>query len=322
MKTDEKKLLFYTLLGTGIFLASKFLLKKKIEYDFAEKIILITGGSRGLGLTMAKMFLQKKAKVVICSRDKEDLDNAKLELLKYGKDVLTITCDVSSKSQVDEMINTIYKTFDHLDVLVNNAGNMQVGPMETMGYEDFEEALATHFWAPLHTSLAVIPKMKKKGEGRIINISSLGGKISIPHMLPYSTSKFALTGFSEGLHTELKRHNIIVTTACPALTRTGGHNFMKAKGDILHEFDWFSSAETLPLISTSAEYTAKEIIDACAAGEPEIIITLPAKLLVALHGIFPGTINSLLTIFNRFLPSYQGNGHEKDIVGTGKEISS
>jgi short-subunit dehydrogenase len=320
MRKEEKKILLYTLMGTCIFLATKSLTRKKVEFDFSEKTILITGGSRGLGLTMAKMFLQKKAKVAICARDRDELDLAEKELLKIGSSVMAITCDVTKKDQVKAMVRSINKTYGHLDVLVNNAGNFHVGPMEAMDYQDFDEALDTHFWAPLHTTLAILPQMKKNGGGRIINISSLGGKISIPHMLPYSSSKFAMTGFSEGLHAELKKHNIIVTTACPALTRTGGRNFTKAKGDILNEFDWFNSAETLPFISTSAEYAAKEIINACALGKAEIIITFPAKLLVALHGIFPGTINELLTVFNKFLPAYHDNGQENSINLTRKHF--
>ena len=88
-------------------------------------------------------------------------------------------------------------------MLVNNAGIIQVGPLEHMTIDDFEEAMATHFWGPLFTILAALPHMRGRGGRRIVNISSIGGKIAVPHLLPYTASKFALTGLSEGLRAEL-----------------------------------------------------------------------------------------------------------------------
>ena len=81
-----------------------------------------------------------------------------------------------------------------MDVLINNAGRIQVGPLEVQTIEDFEEAIAIHFWAPLYTTLAVLPEMRERGEGRIVNIASIGGKVAVPHLLPICASKFALVG--------------------------------------------------------------------------------------------------------------------------------
>ncbi|MGK7397621.1 MAG: SDR family NAD(P)-dependent oxidoreductase [Candidatus Cyclobacteriaceae bacterium M3_2C_046] len=314
MKEQDQKILLLTLLGAGAVYLTRYFIRKKQSYDFKDKIVLITGGSRGLGLEMARQLLQLQAKVVICARSLEELKKAKKELLMYGNEVLTIKCDVTQRDEVDEMIKTIYNTFDHIDVLVNNAGAIQVGPVEAMRYTDYDEALATNFWAPLHTTLAVLPQMKERNEGRIINISSLGGKVSIPHLLPYSVSKFALTGFSEGLHAELKKDGILVTTACPGLTRTGGYHFAKTKGEVLKEYDWFSTADTMPLLSAGVEYTAGQIINSCAHGEAEIVVSLPARLIVGLNGLFPGMVSDLFTLFNDLLPPPEDSLQENDDI--------
>ena len=88
-------------------------------------------------------------------------------------------------------------------MLINNAGVIRVGPVEEMREEDFEQSLQTHFWGPLYTTLEVLPEMKARGRGRIVNIASFGGKVAVPHLLPYSVGKFALVGFSDGLRAEV-----------------------------------------------------------------------------------------------------------------------
>jgi NAD(P)-dependent dehydrogenase (short-subunit alcohol dehydrogenase family) len=104
-----------------------------------------------------------------------------------------------------------------IDVLVNNASVIQVGPVSDHAVEDFEAAMATNFWGAAYTTLAALPVMRAAGRGRIVNIGSIGGKIGVPHVLPCSGSRFALVGFSEGLHAELTPAGILVTTVCPGL---------------------------------------------------------------------------------------------------------
>src|SRR5205807_1533296 len=95
-----------------------------------------------------------------------------------------------------------------LDILLNNAGVISVGPSESMTVGDYEEAMSTHFYGPLYATLAVLPHMRRGGGGRIVNISSIGGLVPRPHLLPYVASKFALSGFSQGLRMELLKDNI------------------------------------------------------------------------------------------------------------------
>src|SRR5436190_4735206 len=193
------------------------------RFDFRKKAVLITGGSRGLGLEIARLLAQEGAWVAIAGRNTETLATAKTELEKHASRVLEIPCDVRQQEQVQAAVDETVRNFGRIDVLINDAGIIQVGPFETMTLEDFENAMATHAWGPLYAIRAVFPHMRQQGGGRIVNVSSIAGKIAVPHLLPYVMSKFALAGLSEGLQAEVARYGIHVTTVYPGLMRTGSH---------------------------------------------------------------------------------------------------
>jgi NAD(P)-dependent dehydrogenase (short-subunit alcohol dehydrogenase family) len=122
--------------------------------------------------------------------------------------VLAMVCDVGVRGEVARLVDAVRTQLGEIDVLVNNAGTILVGPAENLNIESFEDAMQTHFWGPFYTSWMVADRMKERRFGRIVNIASIGGKVAIPHMLPYSASKFALVGYSKGLRTELAKYNI------------------------------------------------------------------------------------------------------------------
>jgi short-subunit dehydrogenase len=193
-------------------------------------------------------------------------------------------------------------------VLVNNAGVIQVGPIELMTPEDFELAMQSHFWAPLNTILAVLPSMREKKSGRIVNISSIGGKVSVPHLVPYSASKFALVGLSKGLRAELMKDGIKVTTVCPGLMRTGSPRNADFKGKHQLEYAWFSISDALPLLTVSAENAARQIVRACKRGQAELVISVPAKMAVLFESLFPEAMSQILAAVNQLLPGAGGVG--------------
>jgi short-subunit dehydrogenase len=178
--------------------------------------------------------------------------------------------------------------------------------MEVMTLEDYEEAMRIHFYAPLYTTLAVLPEMRRRREGRIVNISSIGGKISVPHLLPYSASKFALVGFSEGLRAELAKDGIVVTTVCPGLMRTGSPRNATFKGQHQAEYAWFTISDSLPVTSMKAERAARQVIAACKRGDAEVVLTIQAKLAALFHGVFPGLTADILGVVNGLLPEAGG----------------
>lgn len=286
--------------GVGAALGLRALLRPRM--NFRDKTVLITGGSRGLGLVLARHFLKEGARVAICARDEETLERARTELERLGGEVLAVPCDVTDSVQVEALISSVHERFGAVDVLVNNAGVIQTGPIESMTLEDFEEAIATHLWAPLYTTLAVLPEMKRRGEGRIINISSIGGKLGVPHLVPYSASKFALVGLSDGMRAELAQDGILVTTVCPGLMRTGSPRNATFKGDHEKEYAWFYVSDSLPGFSMNAERAARKIIEAGRRGDAEVLVGLPAKLGAVARAFAPNLTASMLAFVNRWLP--------------------
>jgi NAD(P)-dependent dehydrogenase (short-subunit alcohol dehydrogenase family) len=297
--------------GAGALMLARGAVKKWGEYDLKEKSVLITGGSRGLGLVMARQFAAEGARVAICARDTEELNRARVDLLERGARVLALPCDVRDRAQVNELMSVVRESFGRIDVLVNNAGVIEVGPVEVMTLEDYEQAMLTHFWGTLYTTLAVLPEMRRRREGRIVNISSIGGKVSVPHLLPYSASKFALVGLSEGLRAELGKDGIKVTTVCPGLMRTGSPRNATFKGRHRAEYAWFSISDALPVSAMKAERAARQIIAACKRGDAEVILSIQAELAVRFHGLFPGLTADLLGLLNYLLPGAGGIGKRR-----------
>ena len=284
--------------------------KRARRYAFQHKVVLITGGSRGLGLVLAREMATLGARIAICARDAAELERARADLESANADILDIICDLNDQAQVEQMIAGVRAHFGRIDVLVNNAGVIQVGPLEEQTQEDFETAMQIHFWAPYYAIQAVLPEMRRRGGGRIINISSIGGKIPVPHLAPYCASKFALAGLSGALAAELAKDNIYVTSVYPGLMRTGSHINALFKGQHRKEYTWFSVMNGSPLTSVSAENAARQIIDASAKGDSELVISIQAKLAAKLFGVFPKTMLGILSVTNRILPGKGGIGTE------------
>jgi len=271
-------------------------------FSFEDKAVFITGGSRGLGLLMARRFAEEGARLTLVSRNTKELQAAETELLDTGARVLTLQCDVRDREQVQEAIDASVKLHGTIDVLVNNAGVIQVGPFEDMLLDDFENAMATHAWGPLYTMLAALPHMRRQGAGRIVNIISIGGKIAVPHLMPYAMSKFALAGLSDGMRAELRRYNIFVTSVYPGLMRTGSHVFAEKQGQEEAEAAWFSFLATNPLFAINADRAASQIVEACRKARPELVITTQANLAVLAEGVAPGFVARMSALINRLLP--------------------
>jgi short-subunit dehydrogenase len=255
---------------------------------------------------LARAFALEGCRIVIAARDAQELARAQQDLLQRGTEVLAVACDVTNQQQVHSVVAQATQHFGRVDIVVNNAGIIQVGPLSTTTMEDFAQALDVMFWGTLHTTMAVLPQMRARRSGRIVNITSIGGKVSVPHLLPYTCAKFAAVGLSEGLRAELGQDGVQVTTVVPGLMRTGSYVQARFKGQPEREFSWFALGSTLPLISISAERAARQIVRATQRGAAECILSLPANLVGRLHGVCPGTTANLLSLVNRALPGAKG----------------
>jgi short-subunit dehydrogenase len=197
-----------------------------------------------------------------------------------------------------------------IDVLVNNAGVIGVGPLETQRLEDFEEMHAIMFWGVVHTTLAVLPQMRERGDGRIANVTSIGGKISVPYLLPYNTAKFAAVGFSTGVAHEAAKDGVRVTTIVPGLMRTGSFVHALVKGRRGEEATLFSIASSLPVLTMDARRAARRIVQACARGERFVVLGFPAKALRLAAALAPSLMGAAMELVARLLPGPAGDARE------------
>jgi NAD(P)-dependent dehydrogenase (short-subunit alcohol dehydrogenase family) len=274
------------------------------RYSLRDKVVLITGGSRGLGLVLARQICGAGGKVALIARDAEELGRAKADLARRGSaaNAFGVQCDLLDREQIRSAVRQIIDRFGKIDILINSAGIIEVGPLEHMTREDFERAMRLHFWAPFELVSQIVPEMRTWGGGRIVNVSSIGGKVAVPHLAPYSASKFALTGFSDAIRAELARDNIHVTTVAPGMMRTGSHVNAKFKGRHDAEFGWFAASAGAPLISMNADRAARKILAACRRGQPSLTLTFAARTAILGNALFPNLTGYWMKIVNRFLP--------------------
>ena len=304
--------------------AAVFARKRRRQSVFLGKVVVITGGSRGLGLAIAEEFGRRGANLVLAARNAEELLRASQLLLDSGlvaseENIHTVTADLTQQRDAGRLIEEATERFGRIDVLVNNAGIITVGPIESQTVEDFQRVMRANFFSGLHCTMAVLPQMLDRRVGAIANITSIGGKVAVPHLLPYTASKFAAVGFSEGLAAEVRSKGIHVTTVVPGLMRTGSHRNAYFSGDAENEYRWFSFLANLPGMSTSASNAARQIVDGIAVGATEVAITPHAKFASRFANIAPSLRRVILQVANGLLPSSQpgkrGNHCGADVSG-------
>lgn len=296
-----------TLLASTAY-AARATLRALRRIDVRGKVVVITGGSRGLGLAMARNLAARGAKLALCARNLDELKRVEGEL---QTECFVATCDVTSEDQVKRFLANAERALGPIDVLIANAATIQVGPLSAQTRGDFERAMNEIFWGAYHATMGVLPSMRERGAGRIVHIASFGGKVAVPHLAPYSSAKFALEGFSTGLPAELAKEGIFVTTVSPGLMRTGSHLHAEFKGDAPREFSWFSLGMAIRVGSMDADQAADRIVMALQDGDPELVLGLPAKLASALHGLFPNALGEVMAVVDRFLPADSGSTDTK-----------
>jgi short-subunit dehydrogenase len=292
------------LLGAASALAATWYAARRLsrtDYSFRGRTVIVTGGTRGLGLAMARRFAAEGARVWLVARSTDELAAAAAELTSRGEWVRTICADVRRPDHVSRLVDTVVATDEKIDVLINNAGVIEVGPIEHSKLEDFQDAFATHFWGPLDLIRASLPHLTGGGDGRIVNISSIGGRIAVPHMAAYTASKFALVGLSEALHAELLKDGVMVTTVTPGLMRTGSYVNAKFRGRHRDEFRWFAAMSATPVTAINADRAAKLIVEACREGRATLTPGMRARLAVLLNAIAPNAFAGLNATVDRAL---------------------
>lgn len=191
-----------------------------MNYKIADKVSVVTGGTKGIGLAIAEALVRGGAKVFVCGRDRTDVRDAVSHLSQLGA-VEGEVCDVRSEGQVRQMLDEAVRLFGGVDILINNAGIGIMGKtVEEITPDEFRQTIETNLLGVYYACHYAIPQLKSRGGGYIINISSLAGQNAHPRMAAYNASKFGLNGFSEALMQEVRQDNIKVSYVCPGSVNT------------------------------------------------------------------------------------------------------
>ncbi|MBX6357153.1 MAG: SDR family oxidoreductase [Micromonosporaceae bacterium] len=279
------------------------LVARRRRASLRDQVAVVTGGSRGLGLLIARELAAQGCRLAICGRDPDALERARADLAGRGAKVLAVPCDVADRSQVEAFVARTVQAYGGLDILVNNAGTILVGPVDAAAVADFEDAMGAMFWGTVYATMAALAHLRAARPGRIVNITSIGGRVSVPHLVPYSCAKFAAVGFSDGLRAELAPQGIRVTTVVPGLMRTGSHLHARFAGRPPREFAWFSLLAGAPLLSMDGERAARRIVDGLRRGRPQLTLTPAAQVATRLSGALPTLTGRLVAASARLLPS-------------------
>jgi len=274
-------------------------------------VALVAGASRGLGLLTARELHHRGYIPVLGARSETELRAATDQLARDGISAHAKVMDVGDVEQVEAVVAGVEREIGPIEVLLCVAGVIQVGPLTALDRADFVQAVDVMLWGPINTALAVLPAMRRRGHGRIGIVSSVGGLISAPHLLPYSTAKHGAVGFSRGLRSELAGTGISVTTVAPGLMRTGSHLRAQFRGDLRREYAWFATAATMPVLSMDAARAARRIVNGVLKGRPVVVTTPLAHVAPRVDALAPRLGAGVLSLTARLLPTWPADSADR-----------
>ncbi|MDO5627261.1 MAG: SDR family NAD(P)-dependent oxidoreductase [Mobilicoccus sp.] len=269
----------------------------------SRPVALVAGASRGLGLLVAHELAECGFAVAGLSRDVDALAGARETMRGWGVDLATYVADVRDHERIEAVVEEIERDLGRIEVAIHVAGVIQVGPEDCFDRAHYEQAIDTMLWGPINVTQAVLPRMRERGRGRLGVVTSVGGMVSVPHLVPYSTAKFGAVGYTRGLGAELAGTGVTATTIVPGLMRTGSHVQATFVGDAGVEYAWFAPGASLPGVSMNADRAAKAMVAGVLQGRGLVMLSPLTQVAVRAHGVAPGLVGAAMGVMARLLPS-------------------
>jgi short-subunit dehydrogenase len=251
---------------------------------------IITGSSQGIGKATALLFARKGYDLVLTARSPEVLEATAAEVRAIGTKVLAVPCDVSQEAEVNNLISKALEYFGSIDVLINNAGVCMSGPIENTSLDDWHRVIDVNLWGYIHTIHAILPHFLVRSAGTIINVGSIGGKLPLPEMTVYCTSKYAITGLTETLRIELKPKGIHIGAVHPSATDSNFMERAQFRGSNEQEAEKRRNSMSSLLKSPAAskpEDVADAVWDAVKHQKDEVVVG-SGSFMSAAYKFFPG----------------------------------
>jgi NAD(P)-dependent dehydrogenase (short-subunit alcohol dehydrogenase family) len=230
------------------------------------------------------------------------VEEARAFLRAFGAPVLADVCDLRNAEQARTFIQRVEQELGPVQVVVANAATIEVAPIETLTPDDFQAAMREIFGSAVNVTLAALPHLQARQRGTVALITSIGGRLGVPHLAPYTAAKFAEVGFGEALQAEVAKDGIRVLTVAPGLMRTGSHWHATFKGRPAEELAWFGTSAVSPLISIDADRAARRVVSAIAHGDRYLVLTPAAMLGAWMHDRAPELWSALFSVVGRLLP--------------------
>jgi len=271
-------------------------MKKKLQSKAAG---VITGASSGIGKALAILLAKElQARLIISARTAEALTETRDLIKKYGGEAVVHAGDVGDIGVPEELVSRCVSEFGSIDLLVNNAGLAKPGSIMKLSPADWERVFAVNFFAPLKGTYAALPHFVAQGFGKIVNISSVAGKVAFPGSVCYAASKFALTGMSEGMAAELQGRGVDVITVCPGWVRTEffvKNHVVDAKNPtLIAQRADLKGLFMKHVLSISSEQAARDTYEAIQrGGGQEIILTAPGIAVERINALLPWVVSGL-----------------------------
>uniref|UniRef100_B8HVX0 Short-chain dehydrogenase/reductase SDR n=1 Tax=Cyanothece sp. (strain PCC 7425 / ATCC 29141) TaxID=395961 RepID=B8HVX0_CYAP4 len=258
--------------------------------------VLITGASQGIGKATALLFARQGYNVVLAARQPDRLEQTAVEVRDCGVQSLAVPTDVRKPEQVDHLVQCALEQFGSVEVLINNAGIYLSGPVESFSLEDWQQAIDTNLWGYIHTIHFLLPHFLQRGSGTIVNLSSIGGKVPIPYLVPYSTTKFAVTGLTEALQAELGVKGIQVCGIYPNLIKSAFMERAIFRGqtaaDQQTRQDQVEQILQVPVVE-KPEDVAQSIWESVQQRRSQVLVG-SARLSATAYGVLPGLMQWIM----------------------------